>query len=90
MRVAQISKLVDRISLREILGPINESYSSNFKPNSNSNKDADTFVPIHKAIEQNFERGGRSLRDIYQKQANENCQIKENDPNIKKVSGSSY
>ena len=67
MRVAQASKLVGRISLGEILGPINESYSFNSKPDSNSDEDADTSAPIHKAIEQNSEKGGRSLQDLYQK-----------------------
>ena len=43
---------MDGITLGEALGPIDECYSSNSEPKSNSDEDADTSTPIHKATEQ--------------------------------------
>lgn len=62
--VAQASKLVDRIKLGEILGPIDKSYSSNSKSDNNSAEDADTFTLIYKITEQNSE-GVEKLCEIY-------------------------
>ena len=49
VRVAQTSKLVDKINLREIQGSIDEFYSFDSKFDSNSDENVDTSTPIHKA-----------------------------------------
>ena len=55
MRIVQASKLVDGTNLREIIGLIDKSYSSNSEPDNNLNEDIDTSTPFNKATEQNSE-----------------------------------
>ena len=54
VRIVQVSKLVDRINLGEIIiEPIDELQSSDFEPESDS--DADKLFPINKAMELNID-----------------------------------